>query len=119
MLSCDENVSSDMSLTTRVHPLPRAVVGSGDDSFDDIKEGDESSFSVDFEGTAPFSFTYVRSRGSGSKSAVKEELFTVSDITDSHVSISIFAAFCTIFQILTHEHLSPLVEHQYISRRNI
>jgi nucleoporin POM152 len=83
---CDENVSSDVSLTTRVHALPRAVVGSGDDSFDDIKEGDESSFSVDFEGTPPFSFTYARSRGSGSKSAVKEELFTVSDITEKHVS---------------------------------
>ena len=84
---CDENVATDTKLTTHVHALPRAIVGSGDDSFDDIKEGDESSFSVDFEGQPPFSFTYARSRSLGSESAVKEELFTVKDIKTKHVSL--------------------------------
>lgn len=82
---CDDSVSSDLTLISRVHELPKAVVGDGDDSFDDIKEGDESSFSIDFEGVPPFSFTYTRSRSGGS-SALKEELFTVSDIKSKHVS---------------------------------
>ncbi len=82
---CDENVSSDLSLTTKVNSLPKAIVGSGDDSFDDIREGDESSFTVDFVGQPPFSFTYTRSRPSGASSALKEELFTVSGYQSTHV----------------------------------
>jgi nucleoporin POM152 len=81
---CDESVSADLGLTSEVHELPKAVVGDGDDSFDDIKEGDESSFSIDFEGEPPFSFTYTRSRTGAS--ALKEELFTVTDIKKKHVS---------------------------------
>lgn len=84
---CDETISTDIGLTSQVHELPKAIVGDGDDSFDDIKEGDESSFSIDFEGVPPFSFTYTRSR-SGT-SALKEELFTVSDISSKHVNLKL------------------------------
>lgn len=78
---CDEDVAEDDTLSTVVHGLPKAVVGSGEDSFDDIREGDESLFTIDFEGDAPFAFTYTRRDASN-----KEELVTVTDVDDKHVS---------------------------------
>ncbi|KAJ2997072.1 hypothetical protein HDV02_005886 [Globomyces sp. JEL0801] len=36
---CDESVEVDDKLATTIKPLPKAIVGQGDDSFDDIREG--------------------------------------------------------------------------------
>jgi nucleoporin POM152 len=94
---CDDSVANDERLRTVVKPLPKAIVDQGMDLIDDIKEGDESQFVVDFQGTPPFSFTYSRSK-LGSK-AGQDEVITVSDI-ESHRVI-----------------MFNLVEHLYFARR--
>lgn len=77
---CDDTVASDPKMKTIVKPLPKAMIDSGLDLIDDIREGDESAFTVEFEGEPPFSFTYTRSKHGG-----QEEVFTVSDIQTTKV----------------------------------
>jgi nucleoporin POM152 len=50
MQCCDSDVSSDPSMTTVIKPLPKVKVDGGEDIIDDIREGDQSKFSVEFEG---------------------------------------------------------------------
>jgi nucleoporin POM152 len=82
---CDDSVANDERLRTAVKPLPRAIVDQGMDLIDDIKEGDESQFVVDFQGTPPFSFTYSRSKLESRSS--QDEVITVSDIQSHRVII--------------------------------
>ncbi|KAI8806815.1 hypothetical protein BJ742DRAFT_815402 [Cladochytrium replicatum] len=66
-----------------VHPLPRAVVDGGADLAEDIREGEESIITIEFEGEAPFSFTYSRSTLNPiSGDIVGEEAFTITNIDE-------------------------------------
>ncbi|KAJ3413508.1 hypothetical protein HDV05_007891 [Chytridiales sp. JEL 0842] len=70
------------NLTHVVHRLPSAIVDGGHDLIEDIREGDEATISVEFEGEPPFSFTYSRkdlTLPKGQKSRA-EESFTISNI---------------------------------------
>ncbi|ORX35215.1 hypothetical protein BD324DRAFT_631845 [Kockovaella imperatae] len=79
---CKREISD---LKRRVHPLPSVKVQEG---VAHLREGDDpASFSVTFEGTPPFSFTYTRSEMVGSRSKIVETQ-TVSDIMKFSYTIS-------------------------------
>ncbi|KAI8803938.1 hypothetical protein BJ742DRAFT_776621 [Cladochytrium replicatum] len=66
-----------------VHPLPRAIVDGGEDLAEDIREGEESIITIEFEGEAPFSFTYSRSTLNPiTGDIVGEEAFTITNIDE-------------------------------------
>jgi nucleoporin POM152 len=49
------------SLTKTIHPLPKVLVNAGKTLYDDIHEGGEHDFPLEFFGTPPFEYTYTRS----------------------------------------------------------
>ncbi|KAJ3044710.1 hypothetical protein HDV00_001114 [Rhizophlyctis rosea] len=71
-----------------VRELPKAFVDEGTDYIDEIREGDNSEWSVRFEGTPPFSFTWSRTsleadgkqRKKSRQHLDPEEAQTVTDI---------------------------------------
>lgn len=73
-------------LTIQIHEIPSVEVSQGDSIIQDIHEGDQAEIIFSFEGTPPFSLTYVRTeevearRGSGKKRSQIVETHTVTDI---------------------------------------
>ena len=82
---CDNNVSNDKSMTIDIKPLPKVIVDGGEDLVDDIREGDESEFVVDFEGEPPFTFTYTKLKLKDPQSG--QESVTISDIKGHRVNL--------------------------------
>jgi hypothetical protein len=80
---CDETLGEDMNLKTIIKNIPTAIVGDGTDQIEDIRQGDESRFTVDFVGEPPFSFTYTRIIKNGRND--QEDVFTVNDIEQKRV----------------------------------
>jgi hypothetical protein len=78
---CDETLVDDLNLQTIIKDIPSAVVGNGEDFVDDINQGDEAIFKVDFQGEGPFSFVYSRIVGKGKNK--QEDVFTVNDVKES------------------------------------
>lgn len=69
-----------------IHPIPSVTVSQGDYQIEDIHEGDQAEVVFSFEGTPPFSLTYVRTEdkdGNGSKKRSRVvETHKVTDIYD-------------------------------------
>ncbi|KAJ3009080.1 hypothetical protein HKX48_008163 [Thoreauomyces humboldtii] len=70
-------------LVAEISPLPKVRVDGGYDMVDDIREGDNSIISFEFEGTPPFSFRYSRTplHDRNTKKSEQPQLFT-ADVAD-------------------------------------
>ncbi|KAH6579069.1 hypothetical protein BASA61_010519 [Batrachochytrium salamandrivorans] len=74
-----------------VKGLPKAIVDGGEDTIDDIREGDASEVHVEFIGEPPFSFTYTHAKGSAAvRGTAQGEFITnsVSNVMDHHWRLS-------------------------------
>ncbi|SCV05222.1 LANO_0H02740g1_1 [Lachancea nothofagi CBS 11611] len=60
-----ERQFEDLSL--EIHPIPSVTVSRGDYIVEDIHEGDQAEIIFSFEGTPPFSLTYVRTEEADDK----------------------------------------------------
>ena len=76
-------------LSLTIHPIPSVKVSRGDYIIEDIHEGDQAELVFTFEGTPPFSLTYVRTEESeadgneiGFRRAQVVETHKVTDIYD-------------------------------------
>lgn len=71
-------------LSLIIHPIPSVTVSQGDWVVEDIHEGDQAEVIFSFEGTPPFSLTYIRSEetenGQGKRKFDVIETHKVSDI---------------------------------------
>lgn len=71
-------------LSLVIHPIPSVTVSQGDYVVEDIHEGDQAEVIFSFEGTPPFSLTYVRTEEVEGKKGKKRpqivETHKVSDI---------------------------------------
>lgn len=71
-------------LSLVVHPIPSVTVSQGRNVVEDIHEGDQAEIIFSFEGTPPFSLTYVRTEeaegSSGKKGPQVVETHKVTDI---------------------------------------
>jgi len=72
------------NLVKQIHQLPRVRLASGDSKSEAIREGDSAEMVFQFEGTPPFSFTYVRM--SENTGEILEDK-SVTDITDSSYTV--------------------------------
>ncbi|KAH6600154.1 hypothetical protein BASA50_002546 [Batrachochytrium salamandrivorans] len=91
MACCDHDVGSDPAMRTLVKGLPKAIVDGGEDTIDDIREGDASEVHVEFIGEPPFSFTYTHAKGSAAvRGTAQGEFITnsVSNVMDHHWRLS-------------------------------
>lgn len=71
-----------------VHPIPSAKVKEGNTLVQNLHEGDQVDIIFTFEGTPPFTFTYVRSMPTGKKGAMKvQETLTIPDIMEKTYTI--------------------------------
>lgn len=61
--------NSKLNFQRPIHPLPKVKVSSGRYYIEDIREGDQSEIVFTFEGTPPFSFTYIRTISDESKTS--------------------------------------------------
>ncbi|BFZ60840.1 hypothetical protein YB2330_001892 [Saitoella coloradoensis] len=77
-------VAVDLSKT--IHDLPSVRIREGLTVVEDIHEGDQAEITFHFTGTAPFSFTYVRSETKKGKRRVLET-HTVTDVNSDHYTI--------------------------------
>lgn len=79
-----ENRDKEERLSIIVHPIPSVEVSQGDYTIQDIHEGDQAEIIFSFEGTLPFSLTYVRTEQVASKRGKSRsqvvETHTVNDI---------------------------------------
>jgi nucleoporin POM152 len=79
-----ENHDQAERLAITVHPIPSVEVSQGDSIIQDIHEGDQAEIIFSFDGTPPFSLTYVRTEQvAGKRGKTKSqvvETHTVSDI---------------------------------------
>ncbi|KAJ3290280.1 hypothetical protein HK104_006880 [Borealophlyctis nickersoniae] len=50
----------EVEMTNVARDLPRAIVDGGEDRIDEIREGDDSEITIEFEGVPPFTFTWTR-----------------------------------------------------------
>lgn len=57
MQCCDEHVGEDPTMTSIIKSLPKVIVDGGNDKIDDIREGDQSQFSVEFQGGKKVSYS--------------------------------------------------------------
>ncbi|KAA1138326.1 hypothetical protein PGTUg99_030566 [Puccinia graminis f. sp. tritici] len=67
--------NSKLKFERSVKPLPVVKISSGRYFIEDIREGDQSEITFTFEGTPPFSFTYIRTvsdESSSSTSSLKK-----------------------------------------------
>lgn len=103
-----EQESQKLSLD--IHPLPSVTVSQGDYLVEDIHEGDQVEILFAFEGTPPFSLTYIRAEENmlkqvGHKPQVVEthkvtdiysyEYRVVTSLQGTYEAIEISDAFCT------------------------
>ncbi|KAJ3063964.1 hypothetical protein HDU98_000284 [Podochytrium sp. JEL0797] len=91
-----------VDIRTTIHDLPSAIIEGGEEVMEDIREGEETVFGIDFLGVPPFSFTYARRDLPGSsnhaaapakgrkasKSAKSEESFTITNIQTNHYDVT-------------------------------
>ncbi|EJS44237.1 pom152p [Saccharomyces arboricola H-6] len=78
-------------LTLNIHPIPSVTVSQGNYITEDIREGDQAEVIFSFEGTPPFSLTYVRTeetdRKHGKKRSQVVETHKVTDIYSSEYKV--------------------------------
>ncbi|CCD26451.1 Pom152p NDAI_0H02770 [Naumovozyma dairenensis CBS 421] len=78
-------------LRLEIHPIPSVTVSQGDYVIEDIHEGDQVEVTFSFEGTPPFSLTYVRREEIDGKNDKNKqqvaETHKVSDIMDFEYKI--------------------------------
>lgn len=79
-----ENKELSDKLEIIIHPIPSVEISQGDSIIQDIHEGDQAEIIFSFEGTPPFSLTYVRiedvDNRRGKKRSQVVETHTVNDI---------------------------------------
>lgn len=78
------NMKTDFnSLSLLIHPIPSVTVSQGEYLVEDIHEGDQAEVIFSFEGTPPFSLTYVRTEeSSSSKMKGKPHVVETHRVTD-------------------------------------
>ncbi|CCF55478.1 hypothetical protein KAFR_0A00400 [Kazachstania africana CBS 2517] len=70
-------------LVLNVHPIPSVTVSQGDYVIEDIHEGDQAEVIFSFEGTPPFSLTYVRTEEiDGSHGNKRQQVVETHKVTD-------------------------------------
>lgn len=83
-LTLPENFEQSERLSIPVHPIPSVEVSQGDSIIQDIHEGDQAEIIFSFEGTPPFTLTYVRTEEvevrRGKKKTQVVETHKVADI---------------------------------------
>ncbi|CAI4048380.1 Pom152p SKDI_13G2590 [Saccharomyces kudriavzevii IFO 1802] len=79
-----KNEFDDLSLN--IHPIPSVTVSQGNYVTEDIREGDQAEVIFSFEGTPPFSLTYVRTEETDGKHGKKR-----SQVVETHKVTDIYS----------------------------
>ncbi|AGO13364.1 AaceriAFR225Wp [[Ashbya] aceris (nom. inval.)] len=69
-------------LSLLVHPIPSVTVSQGDNVIEDIHEGDQAEVIFTFEGTPPFSLTYVRTEEVDGRKGRRPQIVETHKVTD-------------------------------------
>lgn len=74
-------------LSLTIHPIPSVTVSQGNYIIEDIHEGDQAEVVFTFEGTPPFSLTYVRTEdtdtnGSSGRDQRRPQVVETHKVTD-------------------------------------
>ncbi|QLL30520.1 hypothetical protein HG536_0A03380 [Torulaspora globosa] len=69
-------------LSLVVHPIPSVTVSQGQNAVEDIHEGDQAEVIFSFEGTPPFSLTYVRTEEAEGRK--RPQIVETHKVTDIH-----------------------------------
>ncbi|KAH9452712.1 hypothetical protein Pst134EB_016665 [Puccinia striiformis f. sp. tritici] len=98
--------NSKLNFERTIKPLPVVKVSSGRYFIEDIREGDQSEITFTFEGTPPFSFTYIRtiSDESSSSTSTSKKSNGNNDNSKSGVSGE---------RILETKTITDIFEHSY------
>ncbi|KAJ1975955.1 hypothetical protein H4R35_002910 [Dimargaris xerosporica] len=81
-----ECCTTPSDLTFTVHPIPRLRVNGGREVSEDIHEGEHTTIEVQFTGTAPFSFSYVRTAIDNPSNILETQ--TITNIHDTTYTIT-------------------------------
>lgn len=69
-------------LALLIHPIPSVTVSQGQELVEDIHEGDKAEVIFSFEGTPPFSLTYVRTENIQTKRGRKPQIVETHKVSD-------------------------------------
>ncbi|KAJ1982450.1 hypothetical protein H4R34_001709 [Dimargaris verticillata] len=81
-----ECCTTPSNLAFTVHPIPRLRVNGGREISEDIHEGEQTAIEVQFTGTAPFSFSYVRTAIDNPSNILETQ--TITGIHDTTYTIT-------------------------------
>ncbi|AET40471.1 Pom152p Ecym_6073 [Eremothecium cymbalariae DBVPG len=69
-------------LSLVIHPIPSVIISKGDNVIEDIHEGDQAEVLFSFEGTPPFSLTYVRTEEVDGKKGRRPQIVETHKVSD-------------------------------------
>lgn len=108
-----ENKDLGEKLTIGVHPIPSVEVSEGDIIVQDIHEGDQAEIIFSFEGTPPFSLTYVRTEEVEVKRGKRR-----SQVVETHTVNGIYAYEYRVLTSLQGTYEAIEVSDAYCVARN-
>jgi len=108
-----ENKDIGDKLSIAVHPIPSVEVSEGDTIIQDIHEGDQAEIIFSFEGTPPFSLTYVRIEEVEVKRGRRK-----SQVVETHTVNGIYTYEYKIFTNLQGTYEAIEVSDAYCVARN-
>ncbi|KAH3688505.1 hypothetical protein WICPIJ_000495 [Wickerhamomyces pijperi] len=108
-----ENKESRDKLTIQIHQIPSVEVSQGDTIIQDIHEGDQAEIIFSFEGTPPFSLTYVRTEEVEVKRGKKK-----SQVVETHTVNEIYAYEYRVLTSLQGTYEAIEVSDAYCVARN-
>lgn len=100
-------------LSITVHPIPSVEVSQGDSIIQDIHEGDQAEIIFSFEGTPPFSLTYVRTEQIAAKRGHSR-----SQVVETHTVGDIYAYEYRVLTSLQGTYEAIEVSDAYCVARN-
>ncbi|SCU96904.1 LAME_0F17832g1_1 [Lachancea meyersii CBS 8951] len=100
-------------LSLEVHPIPSVTVSRGDYIVEDIHEGDQAEIIFSFEGTPPFSLTYVRTEEADDKRGKRRP-----QIVETHKVEDIYAYEYRTFTSLQGRYEAVAISDAYCSAKN-
>ncbi|SCU92560.1 LAFA_0F11408g1_1 [Lachancea sp. 'fantastica'] len=100
-------------LSLDVHPIPSVTVSRGDYIVEDIHEGDQAEIIFSFEGTPPFSLTYVRTEQTDDKRGKRRP-----QIVETHKVEDIYAYEYRTFTSLQGRYEAIAISDAYCSAKN-
>ncbi|KAH3675417.1 hypothetical protein WICMUC_002706 [Wickerhamomyces mucosus] len=108
-----ENKEQSEKLSIQIHPIPSVEVSQGDSIIQDIHEGDQAEIIFTFEGTPPFTLTYVRTEEVGIKRGKKK-----SQVVETHTVNDIYAYEFRVLTSLQGTYEAIEVSDAYCVARN-